>query len=58
MGIRKGTKLTGNPKNKMLRIRIDEETNKKLNAVCEARRKSMSEVVRAGIERLYAEITE
>jgi len=58
LGIRKGTKLTGNPKNKMLRIRIDEETNKKLNAVCEARRKSMSEVVRAGIERLYAEITE
>ena len=58
LGIRKGTKLTDTPKNKMLRIRIDEETNRKLNAVCEAQGKSMSEVVRAGIEKLYAEMTE
>lgn len=58
LGIRKGTKLTDKPKNKMLRIRIDEETNRKLNAVCEAQGKSMSEVVRAGIERQYAEISE
>lgn len=58
LGIQKGTKLTDTPKNKMLRIRIDEETNRKLNAVCKAQGKSMSEVVRAGIERLYAETTE
>lgn len=58
LGLRKGTKLTDTPKNKMLRIRIDEETSRKLNAICEAQGKSMSEVVRAGIERLYAETTE
>lgn len=56
LGIRKGTKLTDTPKSKMLRIRIDEETNRKLQAVCEAEEKSMSEIVRAGIERQYAEM--
>ncbi|NBK80530.1 ribbon-helix-helix protein, CopG family [bacterium D16-76] len=40
----------------MLRIRIDEETNRKLQAVCKAEGKSMSEIVRAGIERQYAEM--
>ncbi|NBI19147.1 ribbon-helix-helix protein, CopG family [Neglecta sp. X4] len=40
----------------MLRIRIDEEITRKLNAVCEAQGKSMSEIVRAGIERQYAEM--
>lgn len=56
LGIRKGTKLTDTPKSKMLRIRIDEETDRKLQAVCKAEGKSMSEVVRAGIERQYAEV--
>ena len=56
LGIRKGTKLTDTPKSKMLRIRIDEETNRKLQAVCKAEGKSMSEIVRAGIERQYAEM--
>ena len=56
LGIRKGTKLTDTPKNKMLRIRIDEETGRKLQAVCKAEGKSMSEIVRAGIERQYTEM--
>ena len=55
LGIRKGTKLTDNPKSKMLRIRIDKGTEYKINALCKARGKSMSEVVREGIDKLYDE---
>lgn len=56
MGIPKGTKLTESPKDKMLRIRIDATTEKKLNDVCNYTKKSKSEVVREGIEKQYAEI--
>nr|DAH25907.1 MAG TPA: antitoxin [Caudoviricetes sp.] len=56
MGIHKGTKLTDTPKDKMLRIRIDAETENKLDEVCRHTRKSKSEVVRNGIEIQYAEI--
>lgn len=53
MGIKKGTKLTDNPKDYMLRVRVDEETLNKLDKVCEAEKKSRSEVVRNGIEEQY-----
>ena len=56
LGIHKGTKLTDNPKSKMLRIRIDKSTEQKINVLCEAKGKSMSEVVREGIDKLYDEI--
>ncbi len=56
MGIKKGTKLTDSPKDKMLRIRIDAETGKKLEFVCEHTQKSKSDVVRDGIDKQYAEI--
>lgn len=56
MGIKKGTKLTDKPKDKILRIRIDGETEKKLNEVCENENKSKSDVVRTGIELQYAKI--
>lgn len=56
MGIKKGTKLTEHPKDKMLRVRIDEETEIKLDAVCSHTGRSRSEVVRDGIEKQYAEI--
>lgn len=56
MGIKKGTKLTDAPKDKMLRIRIDEGTQQKLNAVCKAKNKSKSDIVRDGIEQQYADI--
>lgn len=56
MGIKKGTKLTDSPKDKMLRVRIDEETETKLDAVCSHTRKSKSEVVRDGIEKQYIEM--
>ena len=53
MGIKKGTKLTDHPKNQILRIRMDEDTANKLKAVCEKKQKSMSDVVRDGIEQQY-----
>ena len=56
MGIRKGTKLTENPKDKMLRIRIDAETERKLEVICRSKGKSKSEVVREGIEQQYADV--
>lgn len=56
MGIKKGTRLTETPKNKTIKIRIDETTEKKLDAVCEYTDRSKSEVIRRGIEKQYAEI--
>ncbi len=56
MGIKKGTKLTDNPKNKILRVRIDKDTDDKLATICKAKQKNKSEIVRIGIERQYAEI--
>lgn len=56
MGIPKGTKLTDSPKDRVLRIRIDKETEEKLETVCNLREKTKSEVVRDGIEQQYREI--
>lgn len=56
MGIKKGTKLTDTPKDKMLRVRVDAETERKLEYVCEHTEKSKSDVVRDGIDKQYAEI--
>lgn len=56
MGIKKGTKLTDSPKDKTIRIRIDSETEQKLDEVCKAKGKSKSDIVRDGIERQYEEI--
>lgn len=53
MGIKKGTKLTDNPKDYMLRVRMDNDTVKKLDTVCEKKKKSRSEVVRTAIEEMY-----
>lgn len=56
LGIQKGTKLTDKPKDKILRVRIDDETEKKLTEICESENKSKSDVVRTGIELQYAKI--
>ena len=53
MGIKKGTKLTDNPKDIVYQIRVDEETDRKARAVCEKDSISKSEVVRQGIELRY-----
>lgn len=54
--IKKGTKLTDNPKDYMLRVRMDEDILNKLNAVCENEDLSRSEVVRRGIVEQYQKL--
>ncbi len=56
MGRKKGTKITDNPKDKILRVRIDKDTDEKLTAICNAKQKNKSDVVRTGIDIQYAEI--
>lgn len=55
-GLKKGTKLTDSPKDYMLRVRMDEKSVEMLDAVCDKKKLSRSEVVRQGIEKQYAEI--
>ena len=54
--MKKGTKLTDNPKDYMLRTRMDKETLDKLDFVSEKMDVSRSEVVRRGIEEQYQRI--
>lgn len=54
--MKKGTKLTDNPKDYMLRVRMDKETVEKLDKICEAESTSRSEVVRNGIEEQYRKL--
>lgn len=54
--MKKGTKLTDNPKDYMLRVRMDDETVKKLDFITETLNKSRSEVVRNGIEEQYQKL--
>lgn len=54
--LKKGTKLTDNPKDYMLRVRLDKETLEKLDECCETNHKSRSEVVREGISEQYKKI--
>mgnify|MGYP001125779865 FL=1 len=56
MSIKKGTKLTDTPKDKVLRIRIDDKTENELETVCKHTKMSKSDVVRKGIEQQYDEI--
>ena len=52
----KGRPKSENPKDFMLRIRVDQPTLKKLDAVCDALKLSRSEVVRKGIDGQYDQI--
>lgn len=51
--IKKGTKLTDNPKDYMLRVRLDNSTLSKLDELCEAKGKSRSQIVRELIVTKY-----
>ena len=51
--IKKGTKLTDNPKDYMLRVRMDEKTVSMLDECCKEYKKNRSEIVRMGIGELY-----
>lgn len=53
MGIRKGTKLTSNPKDILYQIRVDKEIDDKVKAICEKEGISRSDVVRQGINLKY-----
>lgn len=50
MGVPKGTKLTDNPKNLTIKIRLDENTASKLDFLADSNNISKSEVIRKGIE--------
>lgn len=54
--MKKGTKLTDNPKDYMLRVRMDKETVEKLDRICEIEEVSRSEAVRNGIEEQYQKL--
>lgn len=54
--MKKGTRLTDNPKNYMLRVRMDGETVRKLDFLTENLGMSRSEVVRYGVDEQYKKI--
>lgn len=58
MGIKKGTRLTNTPKDRELKFRYDAKTEAKLATLSEETGKSKSQIIREGIDRLYAEIKE
>ena len=53
MGIKKGKKLTDNPKDKTIQIRIDEQTHTRLSFLSEKTGKPKSKIIRDGIDAQY-----
>lgn len=51
-----GRPASDNPKDYMLRVRLDRETLERLDECCEATGKSRSEVVREGIKEQHKQI--
>lgn len=56
MVAQRGRPVSENPKDYMLRVRMDEETLKQLDECCSALNASRSEIVRKGIQEQYADI--
>lgn len=56
MGIHKGTKLTQNPKDTSIRVRVDKQTIEKLNYLTRKENTTKSEVIRKGIEIQFDQI--
>ncbi len=54
--MKKGTKLTDNPKDYTLRVRMDNQTLQKLDKICTTQGINRSEVVRQGIEQQYLKL--
>lgn len=54
--MKKGTKLTNNPKDHMLRVRIDKETLEKLDYLSKNQKLTRSEIVRNCIQEKYKDI--
>lgn len=53
MGIKKGTKLTDNPKSIMYQIRMTEEEDRVVKEIMKRDNLTKSEVIRKGIELQY-----
>lgn len=56
MSLAKGTRLTDNPKDTMIRVRMDKETVEKLEYCAKALDVSKSEIIRMGIGKIYDEL--
>ena len=56
MVAKRGRPVSQNPKNYMLRVRMDKKTLSLLDECCEAENLSRSEIVRKGIEEQYAKL--
>ena len=56
MVAKKGRPVSENPKDYMLRVRMDEQTLQQLDECCEAENLSRSEVVRKGIREQHSKL--
>jgi hypothetical protein len=56
MVAKKGRPVSENPKDYMLRVRMDEQTFQQLDECCEAENLSRSEVVRKGIQEQHSKL--
>ncbi len=56
MVAKKGRPVSENPKDYILRVRMDEQTLQQLNECCEAENLSRSEVVRKGIQEQHSKL--
>ncbi len=56
MGIKKGTKLTNNPKDIQLKIRADKQTMEDLEYCCQKTNLTKSDVIRLGIKKVKDEV--
>lgn len=56
MVAKKGRPISENPKDYMLRVRMDEQTLQQLDECCEAENLSRSEVVRKGIQEQHSKL--
>ena len=56
MVAKEGRPVSENPKDYMLRVRMDEQTLQQLDECCEAENLSRSEVVRKGIQEQHSKL--
>lgn len=56
MVAKKGRPVSENPKDYMIRVRMDEQTLQQLDECCEAENLSRSEVVRKGIQEQHSKL--
>lgn len=56
MVARRGRPVSDNPKDYMLRVRMDKETLQQLDECCEAEQLTRSEIVRRGIKEQHSRI--